>query len=488
MDWRAVLSVLSYLLIILAICLLAPLAVAIIYDSQSPHETWEIVGFAVTLVVCLGLGLYLRYRYRGREKNIGRREGFAIVSFSWLSAVLMGMLPFLISGLLGVTDAFFETMSGFTTTGASIFGDPGMEIERIPHGLQFWRCMTQWLGGMGIVVLSVALLSFLGVGGYRLLKAETPGGVAFERERPRITDAAKDLWKLYLIISAMEFVLLKISGTTIFDAFCHTFTTMSTGGFSPHGDSIAYFGPGTQWIIIIFMFLAGVNFSLHAQAFSLHFGPVVRNPEFRLYLGIIGVCIGVGLLMVPYGGDMEQHVRDVTFQVVAIGTTTGYATADYDAWPQLMRLILFMLMFVGGCMGSTGGGMKVARFLIYVKALVRELHRLIFPHAVRPVRTGDKVMEPGIVSNILSFGVIWIATFLFGAIVMAFCGYDLVSSLSASVAAVGNIGPGLGAVGPMTNWAHLPDAVKWIMGLLMLLGRLEIFSVLILFTKWAWKK
>jgi trk system potassium uptake protein TrkH len=488
MNWRPVLSVLSYLLIILGFCLLAPLAVAIIYDSHSAYETGEIIGFAVTLIVCLGLGLFLRYKFRGQEKEIGRREGFAIVSFSWIAAVLLGMAPFLISGLLGVTDAFFETMSGFTTTGASIFGDPGLEIENIPHGLQFWRCMTQWLGGMGIVVLSVALLSFLGVGGYRLLKAETPGGVAFERERPRITDAAKDLWKLYLIISGMEFILLKVSGTTIFDAFCHTFTTMSTGGFSPHGESVAYFRPATQWIIIAFMFLAGMNFSLHAQLFRLRFKPVVRNPELQLYVAIMGFCIAVGLLTVPVGGSVEQNLRDVTFQVVSIGTTTGYVTADYDAWPQAMRLILLLLMFVGGCMGSTGGGMKVARLMIYAKALARELHRLIFPHAVRPVRIGDKVVDPGIVSNIISFGIIYASSFLVGALVMAFCDYDLVSSTSASAAALGNIGPGLGAVGPMTNWAHLPVVAKWTMSILMLLGRLEIFSVLVLFTPWAWKK
>jgi trk system potassium uptake protein TrkH len=488
-DWRTVLSVLSYLLLILALCLLAPLAVSIIYHSGGPYEVREIVGFALTSVLSLGGGLALRHSFRHKTKDVGRREGFAIVTCSWLVAVIVGMIPFLVTGVTtSVTDAFFEVMSGFTTTGATVFGHRGAEIENIPHGLQFWRCMTQWLGGMGIVVLSVALLSFLGVGGYRLLKAEAPGGVAYERERPRITDAAKDLWKLYLGISAAEVIALKLSGTTIYDAFCHTFTTMSTGGFSPHGESIAYFGPATQWIIIVFMFLAGMNFSLHAQLFRGRPGPVVRNSEFRMYAGIMVVCTAIGVLTVSTGNGVEERVRDVAFQVVSIGTTTGYATKDYDIWPQHMRLLLLLLMFAGGCMGSTGGGIKAARIVIYAKALVRELHRLIFPHGVRPIRTGDKVVDTTIVRNILAFGTIYVTTFLVGMLVMAAFGYDLISSASASAAALGNIGPGMGAVGPTTNWAHLPAAAKWFMSLLMLLGRLELFSVLILMTPWAWKR
>jgi trk system potassium uptake protein TrkH len=312
--------------------------------------------------------------------------------------------------------------------------------------------------------------------------------VAFERERPRITDAAKDLWRLYLIISILEIASLKMAGTTMFDAFCHTFTTMSTGGFSPHGESIAYFGPAVQWILIVFMFVAGVNFSLHAQLLRWRWKAVLTNPEFRLYVAILVGCIAVGVLVVPYAGDVEQHTREVSFQVVSIATTTGYATADFDAWPQLMRLLLVLLMLVGGCMGSTGGGMKVTRVLIYARALVRELHRLIYPRAVSPVRVGERVMDPGIVANILSFGSIFMATFALGMIVMAACGYDLDTCISASAAAIGNIGPGLGKVGPLANWSHLPALAKWVMSLLMLLGRLELFSVLILFTPWAWRK
>lgn len=487
MHWRTVLSVIGYLLLIIALCLVAPLIVALVYDSGSPFERREILAFAVTMAFSLGSGLLLRHRFKRQARDVGRREGFAIVTGCWLVAVLVGLVPFLITGVTtSFTDAFFETMSGFTTTGATVFKGP--EIEQIPHGLEFWRCMTQWLGGMGIVVLGVALLSFLGVGGYRLLKAETPGGVSYERERARITDAAKDLWRLYLGISVAEVIALKLAGATIFDALCHTFTTMSTGGFSPHGESIAYFGPGVQWIIVVFMFIAGMNFSLHAQLLRGRVRPLLHSTEFRTYGAIMLGCIVVGVAIVPVGFDLEERVRAVAFQVVSIGTTTGYATEDYDKWPQLMRFAMLLLMFTGGCMGSTGGGVKAARLVIYAKAMLRELHHLIYPRGVRPIRAGDKVVDPVIVSNILAFGAAYIATFLLGALVMAASGYDLVTAASASAAALGNIGPGLAGVGPMENWAHLPIVTKWVMSLLMLMGRLELFSVVVLLTPWAWKR
>lgn len=485
MDKRPVLFVLGYLLLILGLSMLAPLAVAILYDSNSPYEAREVAAFGWTAGFSVVAGLLLRHFYRDSAENVGRREGFAIVTFSWVIAVVVGMMPYLITGATtSVTDAFFETMSGFTTTGATIFP----KVEVIPHGLQFWRCMTQWLGGMGIVVLSVALLPMLGVGGYRMLKAETPGGVAFEWEKPRITDAAKDMWRLYLIISGAEFILLKLTGMTVFDSLCHTFTTMSTGGFSPHSESVAYFGPMTQWVIIVFMFLAGINFSLHAQFVRGRFREPSQNPEFRLYAGIIAVVIVLGIIIVNTGSGVEERVRDVTFQTIAIVTTTGYVTADFNAWPHVMRLILLGLMFVGASMGSTGGGMKVARILVYAKAFFRELHRLLYPHAVRPIRIGDKVIDRRIVSNIIGFGIAFFAAFILGALVMAACGYDLTTSLSASVAALGNIGPGLGEVGPTANWSHLPAVAKWVMSFLMLIGRLELLSVLVLFTPWMWKR
>jgi trk system potassium uptake protein TrkH len=486
MSWRSVAHVLSHLALILGLCLLFPFTVSLLYLDQ----TWECCGpremiaFAAPLVLVLVVGLAGRRKTR-HAPPLGRREGFAVVTFSWLLMVTVGMLPYLNSGSMGsFTDAFFETMSGFTTTGATVLP----RVEVLTPGVQFWRCMTQWLGGMGIVVLSVALLRFLGVGGYHLMKAEAPGGVTFERERPRITESATELWRLYLALSALAVLLYRLSGLDWYDACCHAFTTMSTGGFSSHTESAAFFGPATQWAMIAFMLVVGANFSVHAQILRLRFGPALRNPELRLYLSLFAAAIVLALGLVPSEHGLERHAREVVFQVISIGTTTGYATADFDRWPQLARLILVCLMVVGGCMGSTGGGLKVARLLIYGKALGRELHRLVLPRAVRPIRVGERVIEPAIVSNILAFGAVFAGLFLLGTAVMAACGYDLETSGSASIAALSNIGPGLGQVGPMANWSHLPDLAKWVMSLLMMLGRLEIFSVVVLLTPWAWKR
>jgi len=487
---NTVLFVLGNFLLIMAVCLTAPLCLSLAHDWRFPPEAGghpELIPFLVPILIAFCAGISLRLLFKRKTGDVGRREGFVVVTFSWLTAVILGMIPFLLSGTCDtVSDAFFETMSGFTTTGATIF--PAVEV--IPYGLQFWRHMTQWLGGMGIVVLSVALMPLLGVGGFRMLKAETPGGVIFERDRARITDSAKDLWKLYLLISGAEVVLLALSGTSIYDAFCHTFTTMSTGGFSPHSESIAFFtSPITQWVIILFMFTAGISFSLHAQVLRGRIRAAFENAEFRFYLAIIAVCAIVGFTIIPgNGAGLEQRIREVTFQVVSIGTTTGYATVDFDAWPQMMRLVMVMLMFIGGCMGSTGGGMKVARVLVYGKAFTRELHKLLYPHAVKKIRIGNRKLDDGIALNILAFGSLFVAAFIVGSLTMAAFGYDLVTSMSASIAALGNIGPGLGAIGPTRNWAHLPDAAKWVMSFLMLIGRLELYSVLILFTPWVWKR
>ena len=486
MNGRAVLFVLGNLLAILGLTLCVPLVVAALYDSGKPDESLELWAFVISAAIAMVLGLTLRTIFRNSADGVRLREGFAIVSFSWVLVAAIGMLPYLLSGTTeSITDAFFETMSGLTTTGASVFP----EVEVMPHGIMFWRCMTQWLGGMGVVVLGVALLPMLGVSGYRLLKAEAPGGVAYERDRPRITDAAKELWQLYLLFSVVLAILLWILGMTPYDALCHAFTTMSTGGFSSHTESIAYFSSSTiHWVIIVFMFIAGVNFSIHAQWLRGRFGRGLRNPEFLAYTATALGVTAIGVVVLSRDGFSMRIVRDVAFQVVSISTTTGFATADYNLWPHLLRMLLFVLMFVGGSMGSTAGGMKVARLLIYTKVVLRELHRLVYPHAVRPLRVGERVLDRSVVANILAFGFVFIALFVFGSLVMSACGYGLVTSMSATVAALGNIGPGLMMVGPTGNWAHLPDVAKWIMSLLMLMGRLELFSVLILFTQWAWSR
>ena len=485
MNWRAVLSLLGIIWLILAVSLLAPLAVVLASGPESPTEP---LAFLISALLAGGLGWLALSRYRSEAVHISRREGFAVVTFGWITAVIVGMLPFLFTGALGITDGFFEVMSGFTTTGATVLGDADRPIEGLSAGLQFWRCMTQWLGGMGIVVLLVALLSYMGVGGYRLVKAETPGGVVFEKDAPRISETAGNLWKLYVGISVLQVLALLACGLSLYDAVVHTFTTMSTGGFSPHVESIAYFGPAAQWVIILFMFLAGMNFALHAQLLRGQVGRLFKDPEFRGYTFIL---LGAGLLFalvltIPAG--LEAKLRAGLFQVVSIGTTTGYATEDFDRWPHVLRYALLILMFVGGSMGSTGGGIKVARLIVYGKVIARELHRLVYPSALRPIRMGGKVMARNLVSNILGFGVLYLTIFVVGTASVALAGYDLTTASSASAAALGNIGPGLALVGPSRNFGHFPAAVKWVLSMEMLLGRLEIYSVLVLLTPWAWKK
>lgn len=486
MNLRAVFFVLGNVLLLFGVCLVAPLLVSLIVDSGTGREWQEWFAFVAAIAASGAIGFALRQSFVDSSDKIRLREGFAVVSFSWLAMGLMGMLPYLLSGATAsVTDAFFETMSGLTTTGATIF----VRVEDIPAGVQFWRCMTQWIGGMGIVVLSVALLPFLGVGGYHMLKAETPGGVAYERERPRMTENAQLMWRLYLGLTLALIGLLWAEGMTLFDAACHAFTTMSTGGFSPHSESIAYFSsPLIQWTLIVFMVLAGTNFAIHTQLFRRNFRILWTNTEFKAYVSIVASVIVLFALLVPKQQGLERHVRDVAFQVVSIVTSTGFATADYNQWPQVVRLGFVLLMFMGGCMGSTAGGMKVARIVIYGKTLVRELHHMIYPHAVERIRISGHSVDRALVFNLLSFGLVWTALFVAGSLVMASCGYDLPSATSASIAALANVGPGLAQVGPAANWAHLPATAKWFMSLLMMVGRLEVFSVLVLFTPWLWRR
>jgi trk system potassium uptake protein len=486
MNLRAVFFVLGNLLIILGVSLCAPAVVGLAFSTKMATHPSEAMVFFSTAAISVCIGGLVRYWCRDAAEDVRLREGFAVVGLSWVMASFVGMLPYLLLGATtSVTDAFFETMSGFTTTGASVFSS----YAQIPPALMFWRCMTQWLGGMGIVVLSIALLPMLGVGGYRLLKAEAPGGVTYERERPRMSDTAKQLWRIYIVMSALLLTFLMLSGMSFYDAICHAFTTMSTGGFSNREASIAYYqSPLIQWVLIFFMLLAGVNFSLYANILRLNWLALFRNTELRCYLLTIVAASLIGVSLLSSEGLGEKEIRDCLFQILSIITTTGYASVDYDTWPHGLRLMLLALMFCGGCMGSTAGGMKMARMAIYAKAFVREMKRLIFPHSVQSLRLSKRVVSDVMINNIFAFGFIFMGAFFIGAMVMALSGYDIETSLSASVAALGNIGPGLGKVGPTATWAHLPAAAKWVMSFLMLCGRLEMFSFLILLSPWLWRR
>jgi len=455
--------------------------------SLSDHDgDWK--DILLSAWISSSFGAILLQTTRNRKNNeLSKRDGYLIVVLGWLSMSLFGTLPYIVSGAIpNFTDAFFETLSGFSTTGATILED----IESVNKGILFWRSLTQWIGGMGIIVLAVAVLPILGIGGMQLFVAEAPG-ISPDKLQPRIKETAKRLWYIYLGLTATEFVLLWVSGMTFFDAINHALTTMATGGFSTHNDSIAAFSsPLIQYILILFMFLAGTNFTM--TYFGLHgrFLKVLKNEEFRLYLGFcLLISLAVGLVVYGLGQDSwEQSFRDGAFQAVSIITTTGYITQDYTAWTPFVTVLFFILMFVGASAGSTAGGVKIVRHILLIRNSILELKRQIHPSAIIPVRFNGKAVSQDIIYNILAFIMIYILVFAMGSIAMALMGVDFVTAIGSVATSLGNIGPGIGSVGPVDNFAHLPTGGKWLLAFLMLLGRLELFTVLILFTPYFWRK
>lgn len=421
------------------------------------------------------------------SRVLGKREGYIIVTFSWVLISVFGALPFMISGAIpGFADAFFETMSGFTTTGASVLTD----IESVPKDLLYWRSLTQWLGGMGIIVLSVAILPILGIGGMQLFMAEMPG-VTYDKLHPRITSTAKRLWGIYVMFTAAQIILLWAGEMNFFDAVCHSFTTMATGGFSTRNNSIAAFGSYSQYVIIFFMFLAGTNFTMHYFMLHGQLRKVFHNEEFRTYVLIIGVATVIITASLSYFNHLEgfsDGFRDALFTVVSILTTTGYVTANYLSWPGLLWMIIFILMFIGGSAGSTGGGMKIIRQLLMFKNSWMELRRSIHPNAVLPVKYNHKSVPQDIVFKLMAFFLMYILVFTSGTIALSVLGLDFETAVGASITCLGNIGPGIGLVGPVDNFNFLPEAAKFVLSFLMLLGRLELFTVLILFSPYFWKR
>ncbi len=480
MQYRAVIHLQGLLLCSLAVAMLLPLPFSFYYGSGDHHALLLSAG----ITAAVG---FVAYKFTHLERTLRARDGFAIVTFGWLSFSAFGTLPYLLSGAIpSFTNAFFETISGFTTTGATIL----TEIEGLPHGILFWRSLTHWLGGMGIVVLSLAILPFLGVGGMQLFKAEVPGPVA-DKLTPRVTETAKILWGVYLLLSGVETLLLLLGGMTLFDALCHTFGTMATGGYSTRNTSVgAYNSAYIDYVITFFMFLAGANFSLHYRLLRGNWRIYWRDREFLVYLGIVIVAtlvIGFDLWLNTYG-NVADALRYALFQVVSIQTTTGYGTADYEQWSFSSQYVLWILMFVGGCAGSTGGGMKVMRLHLLFKFSITEFTRLLHPNAVVPVRMRKVAIPRDVITNILGFFVLYIFLFALGVFIMTLLGLDILTALGAVAATLGNIGPGLANVGPMDNYAFVPAIGKWVLSLLMLLGRLEIFTVLVLFSPAFWKK
>jgi len=480
MSPRNVLHVLSLLWMFEAGAMLLPLPFSFYYGDGD--YTALLLAAGITLLAGL-IGFFLTRM----DQDLRPKDGFAIVTFGWISFSLFGSLPFLLSGTIpAFTDAFFETMSGFTTTGATVLTD----IESVSHGILFWRSLTHWVGGMGIIVLSLAILPFLGVGGMQLFKAEVPGPTA-DKLTPRVTETAKILWGVYVFISLLETVLLLFGGMNLFDALCHTFGTMATGGFSTRNASIgAYDNMYIDYVIIVFMLLAGTNFTLHYRFLTGEFTSYFRSREFLFYLSLIGV----GFILV--GLDTFFHVyrswlnalQQTLFQVVSIMTTTGYVTADYEHWGFSAQLTLFFLMFVGGCAGSTGGSLKVIRIFVIMKLVYAETIRLIHPHAVVPVRIGGTVIPREVLTNILGLFALFVGIFVAGTLIMAGLGLNMDTAMGSVAATLGNIGPGLGGVGPTDNYAHIPVLGKWMLCAFMLMGRLEVFTVIVLLSPAFWKK
>jgi len=460
--------------------MLLPLITSYIYGED------DLIPIAVSAGITATVGFIFFFFFRTRYELM-LREGFALVTLTWLAFALFGALPFFISGYIPTfTDAFFETMSGFTTTGASILTN----IESLPHGLLFWRSFTHWLGGMGIILLSLAILPLLGVGGMQLYRAEVPGP-EHDKLSPRIKDTAKILWEVYILISVIEMVLLYIAGMDIFDAICHSFGTMATGGFSTKNASIGYYNSAfIDYIIIVFMIIAGINFSLHYKALRGRISSYRHDPETKFFFLLLGggTLIIVADLYFSHNYSLFEGLQKGLFQTVSIITTTGFGTDDYEKWSSSGQIILFLFMFLGGCAGSTGGAMKIMRSLVMVKFAFNEIKRLIHPNAVLPVRIGERTIPNDIVANITGFFLIYIGIFVAGVVFMTLLGLDFLSSLGAVAATIGNIGPGLGSVGPTGNYAQIPTVGKWILSFLMLVGRLEIYPVIIFLTPTFWKE
>ena len=430
------------------------------------------------------------------SNRLNSKDGFAIVTFAWLTVALAGSLPFYLTGIIpNFTDAWFEAMSGVTTTGATIIGNPSTlphlinGIESMPHGVLFWRSFLQWLGGMGIIVFTIAILPLLGVGGVQLFKAEVPGPVA-DKIKPRVKETAKILWMVYIGFTFLQFLLLGFAGMSWFDSICHAFTTMPTGGFSTQNASIAaYSNPVIHYIIIFFMFVAGVNFTLHFRAITGNYKSYFKDYEFKVYFSILFFATIFIFLNISFSNSDWSHNSFLIslFQSLALMTGTGYANADYELWPFFSQLLLFFMMFFGAMGGSTSGGMKIARVILLIKYAATETRRMLHSRAIIPIRIGERTIGDDVIRNTLGFFLIYLSFFVLTALVLTALNYDFTSSLSVAASAIGNVGPAFGSFGPTDNYALLHPIGKWMMTFCMLLGRLEIFTIMVLFSRTFWK-
>jgi trk system potassium uptake protein TrkH len=442
--------------------------------------------FATAGLVCAAGGGVLALLARPSERSIRPRDAYLIVAAGWLGASLAGALPFVTSGVLGPLDAFFEAASGITTTGSTVM----TRIDEAPRAILFWRSLLQWLGGMGIILFAVAVLPLLGIGGMQLFRVEVPGPVK-DKLRPRVIETARRLWSVYVGLTALEWLALRAAGMSHFEAICHAFTTLATGGFSTRDASIAAFAsPAVEWIVISFMTLAGVNFVLHYRAIAEGPRALRHDEELRLYVLILALASIAFLPLIPaeHASTLSDGLRNALFTSVSIATTTGYGTVDFERWPALAHVIVLQLMILGGMAGSTAGGVKGLRVLIGFRALAAAISKLTHPHAVKPVKHAGHAIPDDVVAGVWAFFTAYFAIAMFAAAVLAACGYDLTTAASAALTALSNVGPGLGAIGPTDNFAHLPGVAKLVLALCMIAGRLEIFTFLVVLSPRFWRR
>jgi trk system potassium uptake protein TrkH len=463
--------------------MLGPVAIGVLYREWS-----ETPGLVAAALITMAIG-YLLWRTFDRPGELSTREGFAAVGLAWIALTLAGALPYLLTGEIGnVTDAIFESAAGITTTGASIVPDPGM----LSHGIVFWRSLTQWIGGMGIIVLSIAILPLLGMGAVQLARAESPGPMP-DRLTPRFRETAKRLWFVYLILTAIEAVLLWFGEMTLFEAVNHALTTMSTGGFSTNVGSLGAYSSYSQWVVIVFMALAGMSFALHYKV--IRHDPFVyfKSAGVRVYLGIVAFA-AILMAIGTWGGSVAETIRDAVFTSLTIITTTGYGTVDFAQWIPPLGILIIGLMFVGGMAGSTAGSIKTDRLQILYEASHTDVRRIIHPRGVFVTRTGESVVPDLVVEAVQTFFLLYMFAFMTGTFLLAIITWvsgphlDIVTTVSAVASSLGNIGPGLGEVGPAGNYLVIPAAGKWLLSMLMIIGRLEILPILILFNREVWRR
>lgn len=481
-NFIGIINILSVLLFVNAALMMFCIPFSIYY-LDGMLSSWV---YSVVLSFILGIVLWLA-TYKSKERqNIKKRDGYIIVTLSWFIMALSGAIPYMITGSIpNFTDAFFESISGFTTTGASVINN----IEDLPESILLWRSLTQWIGGLGFIVLVVTILPFLGIGGMQLFLAEAPG-ISAEKLKPRIQDTTKRLWFLYILLTGAQTVLLMLGDMSFFDSINHSFTTMSTGGFSTKQASVAYFNSSyIQYVITFFMFLGGTSFVLLYLTFKGQFRKLVQNEEFRAYLSITLVATLVVTAILIYRSEMSFSIafRESLFQVVSILTTTGFASSDFTTWGGSVSLIFFILMFIGASAGSTAGGVKVVRHLIIAKNSLSEFRRQLHPSAIIPVRINGKTLSHELTRSIMAFVIIYLTIFGITSVTLTLMGMDAVTAMGSVATSLGNIGPGLNETGPSHTFAHIPDAAKWILSMTMVIGRLELFTVLIIFTQYFWR-